>query len=234
MVSFRIVVVLFMVAMVMFSSVLLLYRSLDRVNNGDKSRRVAADSATSPPVVLKNAVPVQWPTMPGAPPAFTIAVTHDEMEGESVNQKSGMRKFSDAQIEQRMIDAESSGHVSYRYPVPARSRPTSDVKIFGLVAVRNVGVNIGAFLRLLAPLTDAIAVLDDASTDNTVEQVLAVAHECQVEVLITKNAWLRNEAQDKNLLVARLRVASRRARLSCPTTTRFSPPPATTGSICAI
>jgi glycosyltransferase involved in cell wall biosynthesis len=144
--------------------------------------------------------------MPGAPPAFTIAMSHDEIEGESVNQKSGMRKFSDAQIEQRMDEAETSGHVSYRYPVTARSRPTSDVKIFGLVAVRNVGLNIGEFLRLLSPLTDAIAVLDDASTDNTVEQVLAVAQECQVEVLITKNAWLRNEAQDKNLL---LRVARR-------------------------
>lgn len=54
--------------------------------------------------------------------------------------------------------------------------------------------------------SDAIALLDDASTDATVQAVLDVAARVNVEVLITKREWLRNEAQDKNLL---LRAARR-------------------------
>lgn len=48
--------------------------------------------------------------------------------------------------------------------------------------------------------------LDDASTDNTVAAVLEVARETRVEALVTKSEWLRNEAQDKNIL---LRTARR-------------------------
>lgn len=105
-----------------------------------------------------------------------------------------------------MDAAERSGHVRYQYPVPAMPRPANGVKIFGLVAVRNVGENVAQFLQLLAKVVDAIAVLDDASTDDTVEQVLRVAEQVRVEALITKRDWLRNEAQDKNLL---LRLARR-------------------------
>lgn len=121
------------------------------------------------------------------------------MEGEQ--RKGSVLKFSDAQMEARMDAAEASGHVRYQFPVPARPRGANGVKIFGLVAVRNVASNIAEFLRLLALLTDAIAVLDDASSDETVAQVLSVARECQIEAVITKSAWVRNEAQDKNLLL---------------------------------
>jgi hypothetical protein len=145
------------------------------------------------------AVPTMWPTMPGAPAEFTLQLSNDTIVGEV--KKGGVMKFSDAQIEARMDAAEASGHVMYQYPVPARPRGKNGAKIFGLVAVRNVASNIADFLRLLSLLTDAIAVLDDASTDSTVAEVLKVASECQVEAVITKSSWLRNEAQDKNLLL---------------------------------
>ncbi len=158
-----------------------------------------SESVQSTAAAVTRAVQTMWPTMPGAPAEFTLQLSNDTIVGEV--KKGAVMKFSDAQIEARMDAAEASGHVMYQYPVPSRPRGKNGAKIFGLVAVRNVASNIADFLRLLSLLTDAIAVLDDASTDSTVAEVLKVASECQVEAVITKSSWLRNEAQDKNLLL---------------------------------
>lgn len=74
-------------------------------------------------------------------------------------------------------------------------------KIVGLVPVRNEAPYIDQCMRALACYTDAIIVLDDASTDNTVAVVESVAKECHVERIIKKEIWYRNEPGDRNKLL---------------------------------
>lgn len=79
----------------------------------------------------------------------------------------------------------------------ARNTP----KIVGLVPVRNEAAYIDQCLRALACYTDAIVVLDDASTDTTIEIVQALAKSCAIERIITKKTWHRDEPGDRNKLL---------------------------------
>lgn len=74
-------------------------------------------------------------------------------------------------------------------------------KIVGLVPVRNEARRITFCLRALAIFTDSIIVLDDMSTDNTVDIVQGLAEECKIERIITKSVWDRNETGDRNELL---------------------------------
>jgi FkbM family methyltransferase len=79
--------------------------------------------------------------------------------------------------------------------------PTKKPKIVGLVAARNEEHNIGQCLRLLSRFTDAIVYLDDCSTDGSVKVVQALAGQCGVERILTKEQWLRDEPGDRNSML---------------------------------
>ncbi|WP_162605057.1 FkbM family methyltransferase [Geomonas oryzae] len=74
-------------------------------------------------------------------------------------------------------------------------------KIVGLVTVRNESAIVGQALRLLSLFTDAIVLLDDASTDDTVAVCEAYAASCRVEHIIRKRSWFRDEPGDRNRLL---------------------------------
>jgi len=79
---------------------------------------------------------------------------------------------------------------------------SSDKKIIGLLGIRNESRCIEQCLRALALYTDAIVVLDDASQDNTLEIVRSLADECNIERIITKDVWYRDEPGDRNKQLA--------------------------------
>jgi len=74
-------------------------------------------------------------------------------------------------------------------------------KIVGLVPVRNEEIFIANCLRALAPYTDAIVVLDDVSTDNTLSIVKSLKEECHIERIIAKKEWIRNELADREAML---------------------------------
>ena len=74
-------------------------------------------------------------------------------------------------------------------------------KIIGLIAARNEANVIEMCLRGLSLYTDAIVFLDDASDDETLNIVNALASECRVEKIIAKEYWHRNEPEDRNTLL---------------------------------
>lgn len=74
-------------------------------------------------------------------------------------------------------------------------------KIVGLVAARNEREQIGFCLKALSLYTDAIVYLDDCSDDDSVEIVERLAKECNVERIIRKNYWHRDEPGDRNELL---------------------------------
>ncbi|MDT9187295.1 MAG: FkbM family methyltransferase [Limnospira sp. PMC 894.15] len=74
-------------------------------------------------------------------------------------------------------------------------------KIVGLVPAKNAEKIIEQCLRSLSYYTDAIVFLDDASQDNTLPIVQAIAGECQVEKILTKTEWYRDEPGDRNALL---------------------------------
>lgn len=74
-------------------------------------------------------------------------------------------------------------------------------KIVGLVPERNENIYIAQCLKALAMYTDAIVVLDDASTDNTLEILNSIQKECKIEKIITKEKWYRDEVSDRNALL---------------------------------
>jgi glycosyltransferase involved in cell wall biosynthesis len=76
-----------------------------------------------------------------------------------------------------------------------------DIKIVGLVPVRNEAIFVGNCLRALAAHTDAIIVLDDVSTDGTLDIVKSLVKECRIERIIEKKEWVRNERADKQALL---------------------------------
>ncbi len=75
-------------------------------------------------------------------------------------------------------------------------------KIVGLVPVRNEARRITFCLRSLAMFTDSIIVLDDMSTDSTVDVVRSLSQDCKIERIITKSVWDRNETADRNALLS--------------------------------
>jgi FkbM family methyltransferase len=79
-----------------------------------------------------------------------------------------------------------------------RTRPA---KIVGLVTVRNESSIIGQCLESLARFTNAIIVLDDASTDKTVEVCEDLRNKCNVAHIIKKRVWYRDEPSDRNRLL---------------------------------
>lgn len=75
-------------------------------------------------------------------------------------------------------------------------------KVVGLVQVKNEQIFIQQCLKALSLYTDAIVVLDDASTDDTVDIVKSLATECKIEVLIENKEWKEwNEPSNKNKLL---------------------------------
>jgi hypothetical protein len=78
----------------------------------------------------------------------------------------------------------------------------NEYKIVGLVPVRNEARRITFCLRALALFTDSIVVLDDMSTDDTVDVVRSLSSDCKVERIITKSVWDRNETADRNALLS--------------------------------
>lgn len=78
---------------------------------------------------------------------------------------------------------------------------TTPSKIVGLVTARNEKIMITQCLKGLSLFTDAIIVLDDASTDNTVDLIESLAHECKIEKIIKKSIWHRDEPGDRNKLL---------------------------------
>lgn len=78
----------------------------------------------------------------------------------------------------------------------------SHVKIVGLVPVRNEESIIEICLRALSLFTDAIVVLDDCSIDNTINVIRSIKKDCNIEKIITKEKWYRDEPGDRNKLLS--------------------------------
>ncbi len=78
---------------------------------------------------------------------------------------------------------------------------TQDLKIVGLLPVRNEELFIANCLRAMAAYTDSIVVLDDVSTDLTLAIVRSLQDECHIERIIEKNVWDRNEQADREILL---------------------------------
>jgi len=81
------------------------------------------------------------------------------------------------------------------------SFPLFGFKLVGLVPVRNERVMIAQCLKALSKYTDAIVILDDCSTDETVDIIESLAQDCNVARIIKKDTWHRNEPGDKNKLL---------------------------------
>jgi len=77
----------------------------------------------------------------------------------------------------------------------------AESKIVGLLPARNEEPFIEQCLRGLALYTDAIVYLDDASTDNTLAIVENLAEELNIERIIAKETWYRDEPGDRNKLL---------------------------------
>ncbi len=74
-------------------------------------------------------------------------------------------------------------------------------KVVGLMPARNEENIIANALRAMAKITDAIVYLDDNSTDLTLEIVKSLKDECNIETIITKDNWFRDEPADRNRLL---------------------------------
>ncbi len=74
-------------------------------------------------------------------------------------------------------------------------------KIVGLVPGRNEQIQIAQCLRCLAQFTDAIVYLDDCSDDDTLKIVKSLRVECNIERIIEKKTWERDEPKDRNDLL---------------------------------
>lgn len=74
-------------------------------------------------------------------------------------------------------------------------------KIVGLLPARNESAIIEQCLHALSFYTDAIIYLDDASDDNSIAIVEACAKKYNIEKIIKKEVWLRDEPADRNALL---------------------------------
>ena len=75
---------------------------------------------------------------------------------------------------------------------PLFAAEMSKSKIIGLIPMRNEEIMIEQCLRGLSRITDAIIILNDASTDNSVAIIESLAKECNVIEIIHKKEWYRN------------------------------------------
>ncbi|MBC7475218.1 MAG: glycosyltransferase, partial [Candidatus Sericytochromatia bacterium] len=76
-----------------------------------------------------------------------------------------------------------------------------EIKIVGLVPARNEANNIAQCLKALSLYTDAIVYLDDVSVDNSLEIVESLINECNIEKIIKKTEWFKDEQGDRNKLL---------------------------------
>jgi glycosyltransferase involved in cell wall biosynthesis len=74
-------------------------------------------------------------------------------------------------------------------------------KIVGIMAFRNEANFLAQHLKALSLYTDAIVVLDDASTDDSLAIAQSLQEECNIEKIITKDIWFRDEPGDRNKLL---------------------------------
>ncbi len=79
--------------------------------------------------------------------------------------------------------------------------PAYQPRIVGLVGFRNEENFLAQHLKALSLYTDAIVVLDDASTDNSLAIAQSLQKECNIERIITKETWFRDEPGDRNKLL---------------------------------
>jgi glycosyltransferase involved in cell wall biosynthesis len=69
------------------------------------------------------------------------------------------------------------------------------------MAFRNEENFLAQHLKALSLFTDAIVVLDDASTDNSLKIAYDLQKECNIEKIIEKDIWFRDEPGDRNKLL---------------------------------
>lgn len=79
--------------------------------------------------------------------------------------------------------------------------PQANVKIVGLVPAHNESNIIQQCLQALSLITDAIIYLDDASDDNSLEIVNSLQKTCNIESILHKDTWHRDEPADRNALL---------------------------------
>jgi glycosyltransferase involved in cell wall biosynthesis len=90
--------------------------------------------------------------------------------------------------------------------INATAEDSKPAKIVGLMQVRNEQILIQQCLKALCFYTDAIVILDDASTDNTLNIIQSLAQECHIEKIMRKPEWKGwNEPFNRNNLLAAAR-----------------------------
>jgi glycosyltransferase involved in cell wall biosynthesis len=87
------------------------------------------------------------------------------------------------------------------YGTKQKSTVSKKPKIIGLVAQRNEGRFLAQTLKALSLCTDALVVLDDASTDHSVEIIESLQTSCNIKTIIKKTEWYRDEPADRNKLL---------------------------------
>lgn len=95
------------------------------------------------------------------------------------------------------------GHLSIHAEI-VQNKPA---KIVAMVQVRNEQILLRQCLLALSCYTDAIVILDDASTDATLEIIQSLVDECKIESIIRNREWKEwNEPANKNKLLAAARA----------------------------
>ncbi|MCK5633252.1 glycosyltransferase family 2 protein [bacterium] len=86
--------------------------------------------------------------------------------------------------------------------ITAYTTSCQPAKIVGIMRIKNEAQIIEQCLRALSIYTDAIVIIDDKSTDNTIEIIKTLAQECNIEkIIIKQGAWLLTESSDQNKLL---------------------------------
>eukprot|EP01103_Thecamoeba_quadrilineata_P013542 TRINITY_DN378_c0_g1_i1.p1 TRINITY_DN378_c0_g1~~TRINITY_DN378_c0_g1_i1.p1 ORF type:complete len:500 (-),score=98.31 TRINITY_DN378_c0_g1_i1:38-1537(-) len=123
----------------------------------------------------------------------------------SMLQKSFKTKFTPPptshpdEILQR--DPQTYPNVRFQRLLPSKTPPEGSAKIIGLTGIRNGAVQLPYFLKSISKYTDAIIILDDNSDDGTGEIVRSLARSFNIEILINKTVWHRDENLDHNILL---------------------------------
>ncbi|MFT3783341.1 MAG: FkbM family methyltransferase [Nibricoccus sp.] len=119
-------------------------------------------------------------------------------QGYSLHQDNGQ----DLLLSKPLASATDSGAISDNSSTKPVTPTLPKPKIVGLVPGRNEASRLPFCLRALARFTDAIVYLDDASEDNSIKVVEALAAECRVEKILRKDKWYLDEPGDRNKLLA--------------------------------